>query len=310
MKVLFVASGNKGKINSLIKAQAESLEKVGIEIDFFLIQGKGIIGYLKNVPRLRRQLKGKHYQIVHAHYSFCGYVATLAGTRNLVVSLMGSDIKNNVILQFSTRIFARLFWKATIVKSKKMREDVQIKDAFVVPNGVNLNQFVQIYQPDAQRNLKWDTSKVHLLFAANPKRKEKNFALLEGALKGIDASEISLHTLQDVPFSEMNMLYNACDGVLLSSLWEGSPNVIKEAMACNKPVVCTDVGDVKENFGSVSGCFISGFEVDDYADKIQQLLEFINNKKDVNGLERIKELEISSNKIAEKILIIYQLAEK
>ena len=306
MKVLFVASGNKGKVNPLIKAQAVSLEAIGIEIDFFLIQGKGIMGYLKNVPRLRRQLKDNHYQVVHAHYSFCGFAASLAGADNSVVSLMGSDIKSNVIFQFFTRFFAKFFWKATIVKSNRMKNDVHIKNAFVVPNGVNLNQFKEINQAEAQEILKWDRSKIHLLFAANPNRKEKNFELFDNAIKQIDGHEIIVHSLQEVPFGEMNRLYNASDGVLLSSLWEGSPNVIKEAMACNKPVVCTNVGDVEENFGDVPGFYISDFSVENYAEKIQLLLQFIKNKKEVKGLEKIIELEISSDKIAQRILKIYQ----
>jgi teichuronic acid biosynthesis glycosyltransferase TuaC len=64
-------------------------------------------------------------------------------------------------------------------------------------------------------------------------------------------------------------LLNAADLLLLTSLTEGSPQVIKEAMACNCPIVATDVGDIREIIGYTDGCYITTFKPSDVAVKIQ-----------------------------------------
>lgn len=98
------------------------------------------------------------------------------------------------------------------------------------------------------------------------------------------------------------MHHNAADVVLLTSLWEGSPNAIKEAMACNCPVVSTDVGDVREVIGNTEGCYISSFEPRDVAKKIQMALDF---SKRTNGKQSIIELGLDSKTVANKIINIY-----
>lgn len=45
---------------------------------------------------------------------------------------------------------------------------------------------------------------------------------------------------------DLAALYDAADGFVLSSAWEGMPLVVGEAMAMEKPVVATDVGGVFE----------------------------------------------------------------
>ena len=99
----------------------------------------------------------------------------------------------------------------------------------------------------------------------------------------------------------MSIYFNASDLVLLTSFWEGSPNVIKEAMACNVPIVSTDVGDVKEVIGKTEGCYITSFDPEDVAEKIKLALKF---GKRTTGIEDIKHLE--SSLIAKKIIKIYK----
>lgn len=58
---------------------------------------------------------------------------------------------------------------------------------------------------------------------------------------GISERVVFLGLRRDIP-----ALLNAADGFVLSSAWEGLPNVIMEAMAAWKPVVATNVGGVPE----------------------------------------------------------------
>ena len=96
---------------------------------------------------------------------------------------------------------------------------------------------------------------------------------------------------------------NAADLLLLTSLWEGSPNIVKEAMACNCPIVTTDVGDVRTVFGNIEGCFISNFDSDDVANKIERAILFGLRTE---GRKKIIDNELDSGSIAKKIIDLYQ----
>ena len=76
MRVPFVCSGNNKsfRIIPFIKDQGESLKSQGIEVDYFLIVGKGFYGYLKAVLKLQEVLRQKHYDLIHAHYTLSGWV--------------------------------------------------------------------------------------------------------------------------------------------------------------------------------------------------------------------------------------------
>lgn len=137
---------------------------------------------------------------------------------------------------------------------------------------------------------------------ADPKRPEKNFRLSTEAVKRINDPEIRLHTVFDKPFLELIWYYNAADLLLLTSLWEGSPNVVKEAMSCNLPIVSSDVGDVRQIIGDTEGCFICKSNVINISEGIRGALKF---KKKTNGRERIKELQLDATSVSRKIISIY-----
>ena len=274
-KVLFISSGNsKNGISPIIKNQGESLKAKGIELDYFTIKGKGLIGYLNNIPRLRKFLKVNHFDIVHAHYSLSAFTASLSGAKPLVVSLMGSDVHAGTFYKFVIKLFETLFWSITIVKSKSMYDQISIKKAEIIPNGVDFNKFKPLSKVDSQESLGWDINKKHVLFAANPIKEVKNFKLAGKAFDLLNLKQVELHSLNDVSNEQMPKYHNASDLILLTSLWEGTPNVIKEAMACNIPIVTTDVGDVKEIIGKTEGCYITSFDPQDIALKIQLALGF------------------------------------
>jgi len=284
----------------LIKVQMESLIQEGIEIDYHLIVGKGVLGYLKNIPLISKKLKEGKYHLVHAHFSFSAYAATLAFPKRMVVSLMGSDLQEKPWNRWMARFFSKYFWDKVIVKSKGMYKDLKFSNAHIVPNGVNTLRFVPLSKVKCQQELGWDTKKRHVLFAANPKRKEKNFALVEEAIGILNDPEIELHHLSQVDFKKMPIYMNAADVVVLASLWEGSPNVIKEALSCNRPIVSTDCGDVSELISGVKGCFIAPYKPRLFAGYILEAL----NYEASDGRSHIAHLE--STYIAKKIINIYQ----
>lgn len=306
MKVLFVSSGNnKTGISPIILNQGLTIEKAGCIIDYYQVKGNGITGYLKNVLPLRKLLLKEGYDIIHAHYSLSAFVASMAFAKPLVVSLMGSDIKMEGYFKILLKFFLVTFsWKKIIVKSDDLKKSIKLnKEVIVLPNGVDLDLFLPLRKEHCLNQLGWNINKTHILFAANPKREEKNFPLFKSSMLLLNNVNVEYHYLEDTPNELMPILYNAASITVLTSLWEGSPNVVKEAMACNCPVVATDVGDIKWILGQTEGCYITSFEPKDVAEKIQMALNF--NKR-TQGRNRILELGLDSGTIAKRVIDIYK----
>ena len=304
MRVLFVYCGNRMGVPLIAKNQGDSLVDVGVDVVYYMIKGKGIKGYLSNVFPLRRYLKENKFDFVHAHFSLTAFVVSLAGAKPLVVSLMGSDVKSSFFYKTLIRVFAFLFsWRSIIVKSQDMYEDLGIKRAQIIPNGVNVDRFKVLNKLECQDKLGWDKTKKHILFPANAERREKNYQLALAAVAFLQNPQLEIHSLNNVANEEMPIWYNAADVVLMTSLWEGSPNAIKEAMACCRPIVCTDVGDVAWLLAGVNNCYVAKHEVEDVADKLIQAFKGLNS---TNGLDRIIKLDLEEKQVANKLLQIYK----
>jgi len=316
MRVLFVSSGTTDEgVNSLIRDQGESLKEQGILIEYFIIKNKGISGYLRNILKLKNHLKKNQYDIIHAHYGLSGFVALIAKQKRnkLIISFMGTDLMGNVsrngtitILGRSLVTVSQLLVKNAdyvIVKSQAMANKLVSAKVSIIPNGLDLKLFHSIDKSFALSRVGWDKQFQHILFMSDPKRPEKNYLLTETALNYLENCNIQLHFLNHISHNEVVFYYNASDVCLLSSYHEGSPNVIKEAMACNCPIVSTNVGDVKWLLGNTDGCFITSFEPEDVADKIKKALKF---GQKTNGCNRIIELGLDAKNVAREILDLYK----
>jgi glycosyltransferase involved in cell wall biosynthesis len=306
MKVLFVSSGNsEDGISPIVKNQGESLRQNGVDLHYFTIKGKGLKGYLRNIKYLKKTIRNIQPDVVHAHYSLTAITASLAGAKPLVVSLMGSDSKSSFQIRILIKFFNKLIWTRLIVKSEDMRKSIGIKNAEILPNGVDIEMFHEREKKKCQEKLGWDDSIKHILFAASPSRIVKNFKLAQQTFELIKSDGIELHSLSNIPHSEMPLWMNAADIVLLTSLWEGSPNVIKEAMACNRPIVSTNVGDVKWLFGNLPGHYLTSFDSSDIADKIEQALTFSQDHNHTTGRRRIIELRLDADSVSKQLVSLY-----
>lgn len=309
MKVLFVCSGNSQEISPIIKNQADSLSTQEIEIDFYAIKGRGLIGYLKNIPSLYNHIRTNNYDLIHAHYSLSAFIASLSKAKPLVVSLMGSDVKAGGVYKLFIRVFAHMFsWRSIVVKSNDMYDDLKISRAVVIPNGVNFERFKELDRKWCQQQLGWDTRKQHILFTSNPQRAEKNYDLAKFAVDTLALNNVELHCLNNIPNEQTPLWYNASNVVLMTSLWEGSPNAIKEAMACNCPIISTDVGDVKWLLGNINGFYLTDFSVETCSAQILNALNFSEKTGRTAGRQRIVQLELNDICVAKKISEIYHQA--
>jgi glycosyltransferase involved in cell wall biosynthesis len=307
MKVLFVASGNSASgVSPIVKAQAASLIAQGVELLLFTIKGKGLKGYLSNIRSLKKTISHFSPDVIHAHYSLTAFVTTLASKKPVVVSLMGSDVKSSNKFKPLVRLFSKYVWGATIVKTEDMRESIRLKNAIVIPNGVDIAVFKPLSKRACREQLGLVQNKTYILFAANPNRPEKNFELAKQAVEKLEQPAIELIWLENVSHSDIPVWMNAADVVVLASLWEGSPNVIKEAMACNCPIVSTDVGDVRWLFGNMDGHYLSSFDVSEVAQKLKLALQFAEQKNLTKGRERIMELGLNAESIAKRLISNYK----
>ena len=315
MKVLFISSSNNtnNKPSNIVLAQGESLKLLGVEIDYFGIKGKGILGYLKNIRLIKNHLNKNKYDVIHAHFALCGVVAYLAKKRErLVVSLMGDDIIGMVdnvgnktikgrIFTYINKFFCKYFFDINISKSKNIAQALlKNTQTEIIPNGVNFQTFKPIAKDEARKLLNLNESKKIILFATDPERPEKNFQLAQEGVNLLQDDSIELLVVHNIDQIKLNLYYNAVDIVLLTSFHEGSPNVIKEALACNAVIISTDVGDVNENFMGILGVYITPF--DNLALSNIITLAFENSSS--NGREKIGHL--NSEIIAKKILAIYK----
>lgn len=310
MKVLFVRSGNMG-ISPISTNQGESLKKFGVNINYYDIKGKGLGGYLRNILPLKNAIYTIKPDIIHAHYYLSGLIAIATLTRTpVIVSLMGSDVldNNNLMLFIMKFLIKKKLWSRCIVKSTEMYKKLNISSVEIIPNGVDLDLFSVIDRKLALKKLGWDDKKYHILFPSNPARYEKNYKLIIEAqryLKREILNKINIHHLVSIDRKYVPLYFNAANLILLTSLHEGSPNVIKEAMACNCPIVSTNVGDVKEIIGRTKGCFITSYDPKDVAEKIELALDFSEKYGRTNGRQRIIELELDSDSIAKRIIQLY-----
>ncbi len=307
MKVLFVASGNKtvGKVSAFVQSQYDSLIGEGLEMRLFPVVGHGFKGYLKNLSALRRTIKTERPDIVHAHYSTCGYLASLAalGTGSkVVVSLLGSFPVRNYRYQL-VRFFVRRIWDATIVKSARTRDQLG-EDLPVIPNGVNLDNFILIPREEARRAVGFEADKRYVIFVSNPARVEKNYSLAQEAVALLDDSSVELVPVYDKTHDEVVKYMCAADALVMTSLSEGSPNVIKEAMACNCPLVVTDVGDVRWVTDGIEGAYVADtYQPEEIAGLLQKALQ---SGQRTCGRDRILQLGLTTQAVARRILSVYE----
>jgi len=310
MRLLIVCSGNTPDFNfrkhqAFIYDQAEAIRRnfAEIEYDVFLIKGKGIQGYLANLSKFRDKIRTYSPDLIHAHGGHTGILCIFQRMVPVVVSYHGSDI--NYLVNRFISMFASLFATASIFVSEQLHKKALFRGrkSYVIPCGVDLNLFFPVSKREAKLALGFDENFRYILFCSWFGYPEKNYPLAKEAMSRITG--LPLLEIKNRSREEVNLLLNGCELLLMTSYSEGSPQIIKEAMACNCPIVSTDVGDVSELIKNTEGTYMCKQDAGDIADKINQALEF---GRKTEGRDKIVHLD--NRLIAAQIVSVYRDAAK
>ena len=304
---------------TFIKAQAESLVRIGVEVDPLPIRGySSRVAYLAAAGDLVRRGRRRRYDIVHAHYGHAAAIARLQIRSPLVISYCGDDLlgtpRDDGSLTARSRMEALAFRRlayvaaATITKSMQMERMLPASRRtrnHVIPSGVDLDRFRPLPRDEARRQVAWDPEERTILFAGDPGIARKNYALAEAACRQASRSEpnLRLRVANGMPPAEIPTVMNAADALLLTSRWEGSPNVVKEAMACELPVVAVPVGDVGERLDGVQGCFLRPAEATPLS---EGLIAAIRQGR--APAARAAVASLSLERVARRVLAVYEKA--
>ena len=248
---MYPRPGKQGS-GAFVMHQVEQLRALGHSVDVLDFPGyRSKLEYFKAALEVSRWTRRRSYDVVHVHYGVTGLAALFCNGTPLVVSLHGSDALVGWHEPLISRFVCRLA-DATIVASKKIAERIP---GDVIPCGVDLAVFEPKPKAEARQRLNLDSQRKYILFPFNPARSIKRFDLASGAVTKMarEKVDIELLTVSKVPNAEMPWYYSAADAMILCSDSEGSPTSVKEALACNLPVVSTDVGDVREIVRGIAG---------------------------------------------------------
>jgi glycosyltransferase involved in cell wall biosynthesis len=253
--------------------QAERLRKLGHVVDVVNILGfRSKLNYLKAAITVLRKTSRVEYDIVHAHYGQSAFPAWFRWKAPLVITLHGSDVLQRGLFQgFSTRVITRLA-DAVIVVSEEMR---RLIPGLVIPCGVDMNLFRPHNRVEARLRLQWPKDEYLILFPFDPARRVKRYDLAKAAVDQVskEGLKVELVTAFSVENREMPWYYSAADAMILCSDREGSPTSVKEALACNLPVVATDVGDIREIMSGIEGTRICTQQVAEIGRSLREVLE-------------------------------------
>tara|TARA_Y100000768_G_scaffold91513_1_gene66005 strand:+ start:201 stop:1115 length:915 start_codon:yes stop_codon:yes gene_type:complete len=271
MKVLIIASGNSAVISPFVKEQADSLKDIGLDIDYFLIKGKGITGYIKNYFTLIKFLKKNTYDIIHAHYGLSGLLATFQSYAPVVITFHGSDVNLNRTNFYLSFLASRLSDENIFVhESLSKKINLFSNQTEIIPCGVDLNLFKPFDKLASRDKLGLNHNGYYILFSSSFDNKIKNAALAKLALDNI--KNATLIEMKGYSREEVHLLMNAVDILIVTSYSETGPLVVKEALACNCPIISTDVGDVKELVKGTKNCKIVEYDAKQIEQSIRDIL--------------------------------------
>jgi glycosyltransferase involved in cell wall biosynthesis len=253
-----------------VQDHVEALTSAGLQVEVMFIDGRtSAAAYVTGIDRVRRRVRRGGLDIVHAHFGFTGFVASFQALP-LVVTFHGDDLLGKPSQRGGITLKSRLgCWlsrraarraQAVICVSDQLRVALRHPEdrerAHVIPGGINIVRFHPGDRDTARSRLGWSPGARIALFPSTPGERRKRLDLARSGVDHANAqgANIDLLVVSGVSYESMPDYYRAADCLLLTSDWEGSPTVVKEALCCDLPVVSVDAGDAWRWLALAEGC--------------------------------------------------------
>lgn len=305
MKVLIVGKykSQYNDVSPFVREQAEALQQQGCVVEYFYIKGTGLSAYFKSYTDLRKRISEFHPDIIHAHYGLSGITAVLQRKVPVVTTFHNGETLN-IFVNLLSSLFslraayviyvARHIYDLVVFKSKER--------CVIMPCGIDLNECEITDYEQARCELGFETDKKYILFGGAFDNLRKNYPLLKEAVNLLKRDDIEILEMKGLTRKQISKIMSAADLFALPSKSEGSPQALKEAMACNCPIIATDVADISWLLGDVDGHYLCSFDPIEVAEKLTSALNFA---KRTNGRKRIIALGLDNRHIAMKLIDIY-----
>ena len=307
MKILLIGRYKRQFPNNLLPfiiEQGEAIRKCGVEVDYFVVEGNGLLSYFTQRKSLMHKIKDFKPDLIHAHYGLSGITAVLQNKVPVVTTF-----HNGETLSFSANILSSLFslrTKFMVYVAQHIYDLAYLKrkkNHVILPCGIDLHECVITDKEIARKELGFLPDKKYILFGGGFDNLRKNYPLLKDGIDLLKRDDIEVLEMKGLTRLQISKILSACDLFALPTKSEGSPQALKEAMACNCPIVATDVADIKHLLGDIEGHYICTFDPRDVAEQVEKALAFNGRTK---GRERIIELGLTNDLVAKKLVDIYQ----
>lgn len=297
-----------------VHRQVESLVSLGIAVRTFYVGSRtSPLALARDWLRIQREIRRYRPHILHSHYgSVTALLCSLATRRPLVITFRGSDLNpESDVSCIRSRIgcvasqIAALRAKRIVCVSNRLRHQLWWRDdcASTLSDGIDLDLFRPMPKAEARSLLGWDPHQRVVLFNESGRPGLKGRDLIDSSLRLASerVGSVRLELLDGyVAPEQVAIRINAADCIGLASKCEGSPNIVKEALACNVPVVSVDVGDVVERVNGVYPSRVVGRNVVEFADA---LVEVLTASSRCNGREAVGELGLDN--VARHLAALY-----
>lgn len=308
MKVLIVCSHrhySTSGIAPFVEEQAETLRQSGVEVAYFVIRKKGILGYLRERKAFLQKLLDFNPDIVHAHVGMSGLLANLQRKVPVVTTYHGSDINRWKGFVYSWAAMRLSKWNIFVSRRLFDKAGAPAKSC-VIPCAVDTDLFVPMERTACRAYFNMVKDDYYILFSKAFSVPVKNYPLAKAAILLLQQKvqrPVHLVELKGYTRQEVAMLMNACDCGLMTSFSEGSPQFVKESLACNCPIVSTDVGDVSDVIAGIEGCSLTTYEPEDVCEKLYACIS--TERKNMNTHEYIVD-SFGEKRVAVQIMNLYK----
>ncbi|MGH8492649.1 MAG: glycosyltransferase family 4 protein [Moraxellaceae bacterium] len=290
-----------------VTEQVDALRAAGIDCDVYIIDGfRGMWRYFTSAIHLYWKLLFSSYDVIHVHYGLSGLFTLLnpfIRWRKVILTLHGGDIlpdQGKHIQVMLTRLIVRRVG-GIIILNEQMRDELKHVRCKIwrMPCGVDETLFNGVY--DGRQDV--------VIFPSSPDRAVKNFPLFRKICTEFFAryGEMSVVFVDGLNREEVAELFSRASILLMTSISEGSPQVVKEALLCDLPVVSTDVGDVRDVVDGTPGCAV--FDRTASLDQVAALMKAAINEANASPGERrrrVLALGLDQSSVIGRLIDVYR----